>query len=196
MTKECRFLRTSNVYWGRIELQTVSRMRLEGGAPPHKLLCRGDLLVCEGGEIGRAAVWNGEIDKCLFQNHLHRLRPLDGSHIHARFAMAWLEEGFKHRNVYEGAGNRTTIPNLSRARLAELLIPKPSLDEQHEIVTILDAIDRKIELHQKKRAVLDDLFKALLHKLMTGEIRVGDLDLSALQVTHDSPLKPNGNNGK
>ncbi len=174
------FLRTSNVYWGRIELQTVSQMRLEGGTPPNKLLCRGDLLVCEGGEIGRAAVWNGEIDKCLFQNHLHRLRPLDGSHIHIRFAMAWLEEGFKHRNVYEGAGNRTTIPNLSRTRLAALLIPKPSLDEQREIVTILNAIDRKIDLHQRKRAVLDDLFKALLHKLMTGEIRVGELDLSVL----------------
>lgn len=187
------FLRTSNVYWGHIELQTVSRMRLVDDAPPHKLLSRGDLLVCEGGEIGRAAVWNGEIDECLFQNHLHRLRPIDRSRMHARFAMAWLEEGFKHRSVYEGAGNRTTIPNLSRARLAELLIPHPSLDEQREIVTILDAIDKKIDLHQRKRAVLDDLFKALLHKLMTGEIRVGDLDLSTLGQSAISKSLPQKN---
>jgi type I restriction enzyme S subunit len=54
------------------------------------------------------------------------------------------------------------------------------LDEQQEIVDILEAIDRKIDLHKRKRALLDDLFKALLHKLMTGEIRVVDLDLSAL----------------
>jgi type I restriction enzyme S subunit len=54
------------------------------------------------------------------------------------------------------------------------------LGEQREIVVILDAIDRKIELHRKKRAVFDELFKALLHKLLTGEIRVGNLDLSAL----------------
>jgi type I restriction enzyme S subunit len=53
-------------------------------------------------------------------------------------------------------------------------------EEADEIVAILDAIDRKIDLHKRKRAVLDELFKALLHKLMTGEIRVGDLDLSAL----------------
>ena len=41
-------------------------------------------------------------------------------------------------------------------------------------------MDRKIDLHRRKRAVLDELFKTLLHKLMTGEIRVADLDLSAL----------------
>lgn len=52
--------------------------------------------------------------------------------------------------------------------------------EADEIVAVLEAIDRKIDLHRRKRAVLDELFKALLHKLMTGEIRVSDLDLSAL----------------
>jgi type I restriction enzyme S subunit len=62
-------------------------------------------------------------------------------------------------------------------------------DEAAEIVAILDAIDRKIDLHRKKRAVLEDLFKALLHKLMTGEIRVDALDLSALQA-HAEPLSP------
>ena len=56
----------------------------------------------------------------------------------------------------------------------------PTLDEQREIVAVLDAIDRKIDLHRKKRAVLEELFKALLHKLMTGEIRVDELDLSVL----------------
>mgnify|MGYP003394049726 CR=1 FL=1 len=63
-------------------------------------------------------------------------------------------------------------------------IPCPSdRSESDEIVSILDAIDRKIDLHKQKRAVLEDLFKALLHKLMTGEIRVSDLDLSALGQT-------------
>ena len=54
------------------------------------------------------------------------------------------------------------------------------MDEQREIVAILDAIDRKIDVHRRKREVLDELFKALLHKLMTGEIRVGELDISVL----------------
>jgi len=62
-------------------------------------------------------------------------------------------------------------------------VPCPSDPaEANEIVEILLALDRKIDLHKRKRAVLEELFKSLLHKLMTGEIRVADLDLSALEV--------------
>ncbi|MCY4412606.1 MAG: restriction endonuclease subunit S [Caldilineaceae bacterium] len=59
-------------------------------------------------------------------------------------------------------------------------VPVPTIDDQREIVAILDAIDRKIDLHRRKRAVLDDLFKALLHKLMTGEIRITELMIEQL----------------
>ncbi len=79
-------------------------------------------------------------------------------------------------------GSLGHLSHLNLGYLRELLIPMPpTLEEQLEIVIILDAIDRKIDLHRRKRAVLDELFKALLHKLMTGEIRVADLDLSALE---------------
>jgi type I restriction enzyme S subunit len=72
--------------------------------------------------------------------------------------------------------------NLNTGAIDALMLPVPEdLDEQREIVAILDAIDAKIDRHKRKRAVLEELFKALLHKLMTGEIRVDDLDLSALE---------------
>lgn len=179
------FLRTSNVYWGQIDLKNISRMRIAPEEIGDRALIPGDLLVCEGGAIGRAAVWRGGIEGvCTFQNHLHRLRPRMPDVIDPAFMAAWLEVGFRLHGIYEGAGNKTTIPNLSRARLAELKIPVASHEQQREIVAILDAIDRKIDLHRKKRAVLEELFKALLHKLMTGEIRVADLDLSALDAHH------------
>ena len=173
------FLRTSNVYWGTIDLDTVSRMCIDD-VPPKKLLNKGDLLVCEGGEIGRAAVWTGEIAKCLYQNHLHRLRPLDLTQVDPRFLMVWLEEGFRHRKIYEGTGNRTTIPNLSRSSLAELSIPHPPLLEQHEAVAILQAIGRKADMHRRKCAALEDMSRALLHKLMTRELLVEQLDVAEL----------------
>ena len=71
--------------------------------------------------------------------------------------------------------------NLEIVRDLPIVYPKTD-DEQNKIITILDSIDRKIALHRQKSAVLEDLFQSLLHKLMTGEIRFADLDLSALSV--------------
>lgn len=71
--------------------------------------------------------------------------------------------------------------NLEIVRNLPIAYPSTS-EEQQEIVDILDALDRKINLHKQKRAVLEELFKSLLHKLMTGEIRVDQLDLSALKT--------------
>ena len=68
--------------------------------------------------------------------------------------------------------------NLNTAAIDSLLIPlPPTLSEQREIVAVLDAMDRKIDLHRRKRVVLEELFKALLHKLVAGEILVGELDV-------------------
>ena len=69
--------------------------------------------------------------------------------------------------------------NVGALKRLKVSLP-PTLGEQVEIVTILEAIDRKIQLHRRKRTVLEELLKALLHKLMTGEIRVGELDLSEI----------------
>ena len=70
------FLRTSNVLWDEIDLVSVDEMSIPDFQLPAKQLQRGDLLVCEGGEIGRAAIWNGEVETMSFQNHLHRLRAI------------------------------------------------------------------------------------------------------------------------
>jgi len=82
------------------------------------------------------------------------------------------------RNLAHGGQQQ----NLNLDIVRDLPVAAPlTLEEQREIVAILDTIDRKIGLHKRKRAVLEDLFKVLLHKLMTGEIRMADLDLSALE---------------
>jgi type I restriction enzyme S subunit len=85
-----------------------------------------------------------------------------------------------------GMGSLGHVSHLNLGYLRDLLILKPPLGEQKEIAGILDAIDRKIDLHKRKRAVLEELFKSLLHKLMTGEIRINQLDLSALNRVQDT----------
>lgn len=68
-----------------------------------------------------------------------------------------------------------SYPAVTDRMVREQVVPVPTLEEQHEIVAILDAIDRKIDLHRRRRAVLNDLFKTLLYKLITGEIQITNL---------------------
>lgn len=97
-----------------------------------------------------------------------------------KFVRAYLETKYDYlRSVASGGGS--TKGALTCGFLRAMTVPMPpTIDEQQAIVDVLDAIDRKIDLHRRKREVLEQLFKSLLHKLMTGEVSVDDLDLSAL----------------
>ena len=100
------------------------------------------------------------------------------SDVIARYVMYALASEMCQVQIAQAIG-KNAQPKLALARVEQIKLPLPPiLDEQHEIVAILDAIHRKMDLHRRKRTVLGDLFKALLHKLMTGEIRVRELDLS------------------
>ncbi|MCY4042386.1 MAG: restriction endonuclease subunit S, partial [Candidatus Dadabacteria bacterium] len=134
-------------------------------------LKQNDLLVCEGGDIGRTAIWKGEIEECYYQNHIHRLRAKDGD-IDPVFYMYWFQFAIQMKSIYGTFGNRTTIPNLSGKTLSKFALPTPALPEQKRIAETLRTIDRKVEHHENKKATLQDFFKVALNNLMKGE----DLD--------------------
>ena len=164
------FLRTSNVFWDEIDLSSVDEMSIPGDEFPAKLLRKGDLLVCEGGEIGRAAIWNGEVETMSFQNHLHRLRPID-EQIEPRFYVYFLQAAFTLLGTFEGAGNKTTIPNLSRGRLAALHIPKPPFREQQAIVAVLSKLHNGIKVQDKIAVAARELKRAAMQTLFTRGLR-------------------------
>ena len=130
----------------------------------------------QGKTLGHCAVLCIE---ATINQHLAYIQ-VDTTAAHPSFVRGYLETQYDFfRQV--GMSGGSTKGALTCAFLRGFSVPlPPTLNEQDEIVTILNTIDRKIDLHRRKRAVLDDLFKALLHKLMTGEIRVSDLDLSVL----------------
>jgi type I restriction enzyme S subunit len=179
------FLRTSNVMWDRLDLSTVDQMAI----PPHelqgKLLQPGDLLVCEGGEIGRAAVWNGPIERCSFQNHLHRLRPRLNS-VEPRFYVYFLQSAFTQLGIFEGAGNTTTIPNLSRNRLAALRVPHPPVEEQRDIIRALATVRSAIDMHRRGASLTDELKRTAMVRLFTRGRRDEASKDSAVGAVPDS----------
>ena len=164
------FLRTSNVLWDQIDLSSIDEMAIPEQERPAKLLRNGDLLVCEGGEIGRAAIWNAEVETMSFQNHLHRLRPVV-EEVEPHFYVYFLQSAFTQLGIFEGAGNKTTIPNLSRSRLAALHVPQPMLDEQQAITTALAKIRDAIKTHDQNIALALELKRAAMRSLFTRGLR-------------------------
>ncbi|WP_220039848.1 restriction endonuclease subunit S [Nonomuraea aridisoli] len=158
------FLRTSNVLWDRLDLSSLDEMSIPARELPEKLVELGDLLVCEGGEIGRAAIWDGSVTPMAFQNHLHRLRPKSDD-VDPRFYVFFLHSAFTQLGIFEGAGNKTTIPNLSSSRLAALEVPHPSLPEQQAIVGVLGKIREAEVLHGELRAGAIELKRAAMEQV-------------------------------
>ena len=163
------FLRTKNVFWNRLDLSELDKMNFSEVEEKRLELRPGDLLTCEGGDIGRTALWNGEVQNCYYQNHLHRLRSKNGR-VDPKFGVYWFYYAFNEAKIYFGRGNITTIPNLSQSKLAELPMVLPSHSEQKDIVTILDAVGNRSEAAEHKKAQLQDLFCTLLYELMNAKI--------------------------
>ena len=131
--------------------------------------------VCIGSTIGKVGYAIFSI--CATNQQINSILPIDRFDPLFIFYLLtfWADHVRKH-------ASRSPVPILSKGSFEQIEIVAPTnLDEQKEISTILNAIDCKIDLHRRKRVVLDDLFKALLHKLITGEIRVSDLDLSRIE---------------
>lgn len=164
------FLRTSNVLWDEIDLTDVDEMSIAPYELVGKRLKPGDLLVCEGGDIGRAAVWSGEREVMSFQNHLHRLRPLVPD-VEPRFYVYFLQSAFTQLGIFEGAGNKTTIPNLSRNRLAALEVPVPPIAEQRSIVAALARAREAVKSHDLSLALAQELERAAMRELFTRGLR-------------------------
>ncbi len=160
------FLRTKNVFWGRLDLADLDEMHFTEAEEKRLALQPGDLLVCEGGEIGRTAIWRGDLAHCYYQNHLHRARGRDEA-ADSEFALYWLWYAFEIGSVYFGRGNVTTIPNLSQSKLCELPLAVPSLPEQRKIAGVLGMVQRAVEQQARLLTLTAELKRALLHQLFT-----------------------------
>lgn len=170
------YLRNKNVQWGRIDTDDLLRMDFNDREAEKFQLQKGDLLVCEGGEVGRAALWDGSIADCYYQKALHRLRPKTDQ-ITNEFMVHWMMFAFLLTNTYGVTGTRTTIAHLPEIKLKPLLVPVPMPDEQAEIVRALATVDQKHAVHQGKLGALQDIFRTLLHELMTAKLRVDGIYL-------------------
>ncbi len=164
------YLRNANVQWGYIDLSDVKEMDFTLDEMEIFRLRKDDILVCEGGDIGRTAIWEEQMPECYYQKALHRLRPKEPN-ILPRFFLYYMMFIFLVRRVPIVEGARSTIAHLPVAKLRMVPVALPSFNEQIQVVEQINAVDHKIEAEEQRKAALQELFKTMLHQLMTGQVR-------------------------
>ncbi|MEX2280853.1 MAG: restriction endonuclease subunit S [Gemmatimonadota bacterium] len=176
---EVPYLRVANVQDGHLDLGEIKTITIRQSEIHTFLLQPGDVVLTEGGDfdkLGRGFIWRGEINPCVHQNHIFAVRA--AADVLLPEFLAYLVQSPYGRSYFLTVAHKTTnLASINSTKLKAFPVPLPPLDEQRAIISTLQAIDRKIDVHERKRATLKELFNALLDELMTGRIRVADLDI-------------------
>lgn len=161
------YLCAINVLWDKFDLTTLKETRFEDSELERYSVKKGDLLICEGGDIGRAAIWNSDI-VMLYQNALHRVR-LNKS-INSRFVLLYLRHLKKSRILDTRYGKGVTIKHLVKSSLLSIPIPIPPMDEQERIVRELDCLSGVIERKREQLKQLDALAQSIFYDMFGDPI--------------------------
>jgi type I restriction enzyme S subunit len=161
---EEQYIRSANVQWAGVDTSDIKTMWFSPEEKRALRLCAGDLVVNEGGDVGRCAPWKGEIDECYFQNSVNRVRAIH--HASTRLLYYWLLN-LKSNGLIDAVVGRTTIAHLTAEKLESLPwadIPKL---EQERLATYLDASCAAVDgaVTAKRRQI--DTQHALLGSIVT-----------------------------
>lgn len=157
-----KYITTSNLYWGYFILDDLKEMLIDESELSKCTVQKGDLLVCEGGEAGRSAVWENDETICI-QNHIHRVRPYQN--INTYYLYYYLMKIFLTGEI-DNYRNGMGIKNLSGKSLSTIIIPIAPKEEQKEIVATIEKLfaicdELEAEINQNKTTV-DNLMATVL----------------------------------
>ena len=160
------YLRNINVRWGTFDLSDTLEMRFEDNELERYSICYGDLVMCEGGEPGRCAVWKSE-EVVFYQKALHRVRAIE---ILPEY-LYYVIRRFIISNQYEKYYTGTTIKHLTGQSLRMLPIPLPPLNEQKLIVEHLQRIIEEIDKIKMRKTEAFSLVSLAKSKILDLAIR-------------------------
>ena len=164
-----RYIRNANVQWFRLDLSDLAEMEFSDAELIRYSLRPGDILICEGGEPGRCAIWNCENEEpILFQKALHRCR-VDRTNLTPEF-ICYLLRNLADTGGLSESTTSATIAHLTAEKLAELKIPVPPLALQRQFSERIAAIEGLMERNRSHFRRLEDLFASLQHRAFSGKL--------------------------
>jgi type I restriction enzyme S subunit len=165
------YLRSANVQWEGVDLSDVKTMWFSSAEKRDLLLREGDLVVNEGGDVGRCAIWRGIPESFYFQNAINRVRARTSAS--TRFLCYWLYN-IKHAGFIDAMVSRITIAHLTAEKLARVPWPDVPSAEQRRIAAYLDAscaaIDAAMAAKRRQLETLDALALSVIHQAVTRGI--------------------------
>ena len=162
------YLRSANVQWEGVDLSDVKSMWFSFAEKRDLLLREGDLVVNEGGDVGRCAIWRGTPESYYFQNAINRVRARTAAS--TRFLYYWLYN-LKHAGYIDAMVSRITIAHLTAEKLARVPWPDVPPLEQQRVAAYLDvscaAIDAAVAAKRRQLETLDGLRRSIIHRAVT-----------------------------
>jgi len=167
------YLGNKNVQWDHVETSDLQMMDFNERERHKYDLKLGDILVCEGGEVGRTAIWRGEVGNCYYQKAIHRLRPVNQQYLPGLFPkfMKWCIR----MGLLSDFTSQTSIAHLTQEKLATVPIMVPSLPEQKKLIAVFDQLDNDFGNQFAKLIKLRSLKTALMQDLLTGRKRIATM---------------------
>ena len=164
-TGKCSFpyLANYNVQWFRFETDNLNKMDFDEKDKKEFELRNGDLLVCEGGEIGRCAIWHDEVQPCYFQKALHRVR-CDISLIIPEYLAWWFKYNCEHGGFSAIEGAKATISHLPGAKMKKLQVTVPPIDMQVTFGEFIKQVDKSKVAVKKALDEAQLLFDSLMQE--------------------------------
>ncbi|MFZ1642466.1 MAG: restriction endonuclease subunit S [Candidatus Contendobacter sp.] len=162
------YLRNQNVQWDFFKLDDVLDMDFLPHERAEFELRVGDLLICEGGEVGRAAIWDGQISECYFQKALHRVRPHPDKAT-PEFLLYWLWAMARCQSLMS-LNSKATIPHLTGVQLAALRIICPPFQNQQDFARLVSNYRRSELRRQEAARGIESLFQILLQRAFSGQL--------------------------
>ena len=162
------YLRNINIQWGYLDLNDVKEMDFDEKDFIKYQLKKGDILVCEGGEVGRTAIYNGEIQNCCYQNALHRLR-IKNQKINSCYFIYFMTFAAKYGLILKDT-IQVTIAHFTQDKFKRFQIMVPPIELQNKFASIVQEVEVMKEQQKDSKKQIDSLFNALMQKAFKGEL--------------------------